>query len=294
MIPNPEIVKFLKNQRIESNNLRTFDRTGNQFATDDETFFVKIFGTENPIYRIQVEHEAANLLPNVPKLINPNILEHMKHKILIYEYLKHTHFTLEDLTPETATELAGKLYNLHSLNLNSFQHLGKYLDQTNLIEKRLHSNHIKNLSSTQLTLLNKLLIKFVYPTDIKYNSPKYLKVAHGDFHIGNVVKTSNGVTLIDHEALKAAPIEYDLACFYNNIVQLIGNENKFQLFLNAYRNFNNVNEKVFIDNILFKNTLQTLFVLEIGNYDIVGERLTALEKSLKTGEPPERLKLFNT
>jgi thiamine kinase-like enzyme len=258
-------------------------------VTDNSSFFIKIMGSSNNITSFKMEMLAAQVIPNTPQLLLNDMITIASHPATVWKYINGATPSLENLTEENIRSTVRQINIIHKTNPSRLPLIRDLSQVLSTVNRRLGSEKALSMPQSLQNDLRRLVDTFVEP--ISQRGSQGAVVCHSDVHIGNIMIHPDGsLQVIDYESLKLAPAELDLACFYHDMVQLNNRSDLYQLAEDEFKVQNSLDEELLRKVILMKNVSTTTYTIAFGNWSVVADRVSALTRSLKTGEPPETLR----
>lgn len=275
----------------------------NDSATDGKSIFIKLLGESNSVEAFQRELAAARIFPFAPQPKISKIVtitadsEREPVPATLWNFIDGQEMDPKNVSVQNALELVDTLFNIYAFPVAKMT-LPLSRINADAIQKRINQapahmpislqNDIKKLINYIGVNIEELLARHFY-TEV---------IAHGDPHLGNVLQLGdNTIKLIDYESIKITPIEFDLACMFQSLVQFHGNEHSYEI---AKSNFNErklellgepIDEKLLDLLISFRNISSTTYLISFGNWELINKRVQSLLPMLSGVSYPERIKL---
>ena len=270
----------------------------NDSLSDGSTVFIKALGSTNTSDAFVREIGMSNLLSFAPKSLLDEPLNVCGRFITVWEYIEGREVICTEANEEDITGLIQSLFEIYKVPLHKVRfYVGPLGPEA--VERRLTRAYQEN--KIPAALLRDI------ETVVQYHVIDFLNSAvgsmmdnnilvHGDPHIGNLLKSPNGVSrLIDYESARRAPLEYDLAVIFQNQSQIYNRqdlwESSYNLFSTlALQNTGKPVDDLLLRNlILFKNAQSLTYLITFNDWDVIDDRVGKLIKAIKTNSPPPHL-----
>lgn len=291
----------------------------NDSISDNSSIFIKVLGHSNNLEAFQRELGAAELFPYAPQPLIPEVVfvgaedsESGRVPCTAWVFYEGVDVNPRTFTEAKATELGGLLRRVYVTPLDTahfaiptvnFAAINRRIVQA----RKATPEHYQNRLSDVIQLVD-----YAENLLLQLNQSKKVRKAmiHGDPHLGNVIElteagkqqllAASGVhptslMLLDYESMKAGPIEYDLACLYQNLIQVCDNSTAYNALVKCFEDVSHelygsgLDEEVLNAYIQFRNVSTLTYLLSFQNWDLICSRLDALLPMMKTGVPPLRL-----
>jgi hypothetical protein len=275
----------------------------NDSATDGKSIFVKMLGESNSIESFHRELAAAKMFPFAPQPIIDEVARIKSDSsdnlipATLWEFINGQEIDVARISEKQILHLMDTLFRVYKFPL----------EEVTVPLSRINADAIKRRmvkASPQMPVnLRKDVEKLINFMGLNIEEllaqHSYTEViAHGDPHIGNILQVDeNTVKLIDYESIKITPIEFDLACIFQSLVQFHDNEKIYNVAKSDFAERkidylgSPINEKLLDLCISFRNISSTTYLISFENWELIDNRVQSLLPMLKGASYPERIKL---
>lgn len=261
----------------------------NMTVTDGSSFFVKILGLANSLENFNMEILASKKIANTPQLLLLEPISINSRPATVWKYINGVTPSIDDLTPQNIKAIILQLEIIRKTNLKDFPRIRNLSQVASTANRRLASEKGLSMPRSLQKELRVLVDTFILP--MSEGALQGEVICHSDVHAGNIMILPDGVLqVIDYESLKLAPPEQDLACLYQNLVQLGGRNDLYEIAEEEFLAFRSIDKDLLRRIILMRNVSTTTYTIAFGDWDLVADRAREISKSIKTSTPPLRIR----
>lgn len=276
------VLGWVQSSGVKCETLKEKTHHHNYSYSDDEKVWVKVTRTPNATFA-ESEHRTTTLLHKmghaVPiALTEPQLSPDEQHVYTVWKYIPTLYLKWPGWTKERIDILWTAVKNLHTLPLD-YAHKPIPEQLLTTLPQRLKNAHH----------LNGEIKKGLYETAEKlverWNetvTSDMLKFSHGDVHPQNAIwSVNNECILIDWESTRKAPLEWDIACIYRNIMNS-GQKNSDKLTQHFFHNIPNYCEKTFTTALYIKSLSHISYFIYLNKKDTKVEKtFTTLKNAIR-------------